>query len=100
MKWSNHAVRKQQLVPSSSASSVIADLKLLAASAIQTYCYVFAEGGKQQGNAIGRGGVGGLGGGGIGNEGAAGNVSQQSPVNLAADVDQCSMQTALSACNG
>ena len=76
MKWSNHAVRKQQLIPSSSASSVIVDLKLLAAFAIQTYCYVFAEGGKQQGNAIGRGGVGGLGGGGIGNEGAAGNVSQ------------------------
>ena len=32
------------------------------------------EGGKQQGNSLGRGGVGGLGGGGIGNEGAAGNV--------------------------
>lgn len=56
---------------------------------------MFAEGGKQQGNAIDRGGVGGLGGGGIGNEGAAGNVSQQSPLNLAADADQCSMQTAL-----
>ena len=34
-----------------------------------------AEGGKQQGNSLGKGGVGGLGGGGIGNEGAAGNVS-------------------------
>ncbi len=33
-----------------------------------------AEGGKQQGNSLGKGGVGGLGGGGIGNEGAAGNV--------------------------
>ncbi|DBB03769.1 hypothetical protein WJX82_001300 [Trebouxia sp. C0006] len=31
------------------------------------------EGGKQQGNSLGKGGVGGLGGGGIGNEGAAGN---------------------------
>ena len=35
-----------------------------------------AEGGKQQGNSLGKGGVGGLGGGGIGNEGAAGNVSK------------------------
>lgn len=35
-----------------------------------------AEGGKQQGNSLGKGGVGGLGGGGIGNEGAAGNVWQ------------------------
>lgn len=34
------------------------------------------EGGKQQGNSLGKGGVGGLGGGGIGNEGAAGNVSR------------------------
>ena len=38
-------------------------------------CWVpVAEGGKQQGNSLGKGGVGGLGGGGIGNEGAAGNV--------------------------
>lgn len=36
---------------------------------------ICAEGGKQQGNSLGKGGVGGLGGGGIGNEGAAGNVS-------------------------
>ncbi|KAL3145774.1 hypothetical protein ABBQ38_015151 [Trebouxia sp. C0009 RCD-2024] len=37
-----------------------------------------AEGGKQQGNSLGKGGVGGLGGGGIGNEGAAGNAFDSS----------------------
>lgn len=41
-----------------------------------------AEGGKQQGNSLGKGGVGGLGGGGIGNEGAAGNVSTSAAVCL------------------
>lgn len=38
--------------------------------------HALAEGGKQPGNSLGKGGVGGLGGGGIGNEGAAGNVWQ------------------------
>lgn len=47
------------------------------------------EGGKQQGNSLGRGGVGGLGGGGIGNEGAAGNVSTPACTSMyATHVDQ------------
>ena len=54
-----------------------------------------AEGGKQQGNAIGRGGVGGLGGGGIGNEGAAGSVSLQKTSAPCITLSLKLMQTAL-----